>query len=221
MNPLDAAVIHLHLLNLEHGDLPAAKSVLSATELQRAARFQLDVHRNRYIRGRAALRRVLGAILECEAADVRLRKLPSGKPVLDSDSTVAFNLAHCEQRGVIAVGARRAIGVDIEILRPLRDRDRLAAKHLSPAERQALHSSEESQRDLLFLSCWTRKEAYLKMQGLGIERDLSNISVGLTNHGSANAATLLHTLQLENNAVVTVASDQTWSSIECHAAAER
>jgi len=89
-----------------------------------------------------------------------------------------FNLAHCGGDAVIALTECAAVGVDIELLRPVPDVESLARLVFSDAERREL----ELARDPVsaFLNGWTRKEAYVKALGLGLTAPLTQIIVSLS-----------------------------------------
>jgi 4'-phosphopantetheinyl transferase len=214
MQAPDFSQLHLYELALDDGDIDAARALLSAAEHERAERFHFDLHRHRYIRGRAALREVLARYLATEPRAVRLRTLDFGKPVLVPDGELQFNVAHCEARGLVAVGMSRALGIDIEVPRALPERDCLAALNFSAVEVGALQALPESLRDAAFFNCWTRKEAYLKLLGTGIGVDLTKITVGLTQDTHCDVAATLYTATLGNGAIMSVASDRPWASLQ-------
>lgn len=199
--------IDLHPLRLDSGDLDTARALLAPDELARAARLRDALHRDRFIRGRAALRRVLAQRLACAPADVPLQVLAHGKPALRQDAAPAFNLAHCEHRGILAICDTGLLGVDIELLRPVAARDALAQRHFSAAEQAALASAPESGRDRIFLQVWTRKEAVLKMHGRGIAGTLAAIDVGAAGDAPAGCAASVTTFELEPGTIVSVATD--------------
>jgi 4'-phosphopantetheinyl transferase len=153
---------------------------LSHDELARAERFHSDLHRARYIVGRAALRRVLADRLGCSPAAIRFSYGTNGKPMLEG-GRIEFSLAHSEGDAVIALADGAAIGVDIELLRPIPDVESLARLVFSDSERRELELASDPV--WAFLNGWTRKEAYVKALGLGLTAPLTEITVSLS--GSA------------------------------------
>ena len=55
----------------------------------------------------------------------------------------------------------------------------IARSHFSPQENAALHSTAESDRQIAFFRCWTRKEAFLKADGQGLSKPLDSFAVSL------------------------------------------
>src|SRR5881398_1821489 len=152
---------------------------LSDDELGRAERFHSDLDRSRYVVGRIALRRVLADRLGCSPAAVRFSYGKNGKPMLEgARGHLEFNLAHCGGDAVIALTECAAVGVDIELLRPVPDVESLARLVFSDAERRELEIAPDPVS--AFLNGWTRKEAYVKALGLGLTAPLTEIIVSLS-----------------------------------------
>ncbi len=152
---------------------------LSDDELAKADRFHSHLDRTRYIVGRAALRHVLADRLGCSPAAIRLSYGKNGKPTLEGGrGHVEFNLAHSGGDAVIALAGDAAIGVDIELLRPIDDVESLARLVFSDVERRELELAADPVS--AFLNGWTRKEAYVKALGFGLTAPLTEITVSLS-----------------------------------------
>ena len=151
---------------------------LSADELERAARIAFPVDRRRFVVARGFLRAALGRELGLRPDAVRIELDDNGKPRVRG--RLRFNLAHSHELAVIAVGADRELGVDVEHLRPLPRRSELAAAVLTGRERDALDALPEQRRDRAFLTAWTRKESYLKARGVGLSVAPSEVAVSLS-----------------------------------------
>jgi 4'-phosphopantetheinyl transferase len=171
-------------------DAPLARwhAVLDADEQARADRLRRPDDRARQITAHTALRLVLGARLGIDAASVRLGRAPCplcagehGRPIvvddhLGGDDGVGFSLSHC--RGLVLVAVHdHAVGVDAEPA----DRTELdaLATALDPEEREAMRSVAAPDRAAALLSCWVRKEAYLKAIGTGLGVEPSTVPVGV------------------------------------------
>lgn len=89
---------------------------------------------------------------------------PNGKPYLPAHPEIHFNLSHCA-RAAACVVADRPVGIDIETIAPI-DWD-VARRVLSDAELADVRTSEEP--DVTFACHWTKKEAFVKMTGDGID----------------------------------------------------
>ena len=150
------------------GDAARAVDFLSPDEKSRAERFRFDGHRQRFVCGRAGLRRVLGACTESDPASLEFRYGSHGKPALTAFPQLGFNLSHSGGRAVIAVAIGAKVGVDLEHVRLVPRWETIAQRNFSTAEYDALAELPREIRDLAFFVCWTRKEAFVKAVGGGI-----------------------------------------------------
>jgi 4'-phosphopantetheinyl transferase len=169
---------------LVHGDQSEQElcGILTPDELGRASRFHFQEHRGQYIRGRAALRMLLGRYLETPPAAIRFQYENHGKPEIalpHACRDLRFNFADSGGLALIAVASGSALGVDIERVRPLPDFLDIATRFFSAREVRALLALSENKRQEAFFACWTRKEAYLKATGIGLLRPLSDFSVSV------------------------------------------
>jgi 4'-phosphopantetheinyl transferase len=152
--------VHVWSLDLERPESDAG--VLSEDELMRAAAFKVEDGRRRFVVTRAALRSVLGGYLGVDPAQLRFGTGAQGKPRLDSDSPLRFNVSHSGKAGLIAVARDTEVGVDVEEIRPRKDLAGVARRVFTQAEREAIDSEDA------FYRHWTAKEAFVKATGRGI-----------------------------------------------------
>ena len=159
--------VRMWLIDLDAPGADAGAALLSSDETARAARFVFDRHRHRFMAGRAALRRILGAEIGRAPEMLVFTYSPAGKPSLDGASAPAlhFNLSHSDRWALVAVTRVGAIGVDIEKQRLLPDALRLAQTAFSKAELDELRGLPASLQQDAFFAGWTRKEAYIKARG--------------------------------------------------------
>lgn len=152
--------------------------MLSGDELARASSFVFDLHRNRYLAGRLALRTLLGRYLNVAPSDVRFGYSSFGKPELPGNS-LRFNLAHSDDLAVIALTEQDRLGVDVERLRELPDAEGVARSVFSKRELDVFHALPDSSKTEGFFNCWTRKEAFVKAVGQGLSHPLDVFDVTL------------------------------------------
>jgi 4'-phosphopantetheinyl transferase len=161
-------------------DLPAHIEVLDQQERDRMQRFHFAPDRARYAVAHANLRRILGAYLRQPAAALRFHTKGFGKPELDHDdssSSFHFSLSHSRSIALLAVANGRPVGVDAEDVRPIEPE--VADSHFSASERLQLNQLQGNAWLLGFYRCWTRKEAILKAEGVGLSRPLDSFDVSL------------------------------------------
>ena len=139
---------------------------LSPEEHRRHAAYRLPADRERFLLGRGALRRLLGAWLHLTPQAVPLMSDLHGKPRCPGGPH--FNVSHSGELILLALHPVWPVGVDVERLRPALDWRAIAARMLTPAELQALAALPEAQRTGAFLRAWCRLEARLKCRGDGL-----------------------------------------------------
>lgn len=88
-----------------------------------------------------------------------------------------FNLSHTRGAALIGIGVGLELGIDIEWHRPMNDLDALARSVMSDTEMEQWLILKPEDRTRAFYHLWTRKEAYLKAIGLGLYRDLQEVTV--------------------------------------------
>ncbi len=153
--------------------------VLASDELERAARFRFLRLRERYIQARATLRYLLAPHVGCSPKDLVFSYGVGGKPSVQGNASLRFNVSHSFDVAVYAVGWGCELGVDVEQIRPLKDLDALAAHYFCPEEHGDLTRLASDERVPAFFRCWTRKEAYVKAVGDGLGIALDSFRVTL------------------------------------------
>lgn len=166
--------IEAWLLELDlHLPVPDSElALVSEEERLRALRFRRHEDRVRLVGTRAALRRLLGAHLMLPPAELRFVVDAYGKPQLDIESGIQFNVSHSGSFALITLSTGRQIGVDIECVDRGADAQSLAEHVFSPLERRIALPTQED-----FIQRWVAKEAVLKALGCGISDHLQSVSV--------------------------------------------
>jgi 4'-phosphopantetheinyl transferase len=148
--------------------------LLSPEEARRAAVFHFEKDRQRYAVARGALRAILAERLSVAPKALEFQLAPRGKLYLAGGP--GFNLSHCEDLALIAVADDdRAVGVDVERVRPLEDLGSVEERYFSPEERSFLAAADPAERPFAFLTLWTRREAAAKALGLDLQAALARI----------------------------------------------
>jgi 4'-phosphopantetheinyl transferase len=172
-----AAQIHVWMVDL---DAPPdiCASLLSNDEQARAARYHFELHRRRFICGRVALRLLLAEHLGIDPKRLQFGYAGNGKPYLRQPVNLSFNVAHCENLGLIAItGSEVDIGVDVEQVRWMPDFDELVSRFFSKREAMLFGALVPELKPAAFFNLWTRKEALLKATGEGIGNSLDRVEV--------------------------------------------
>jgi 4'-phosphopantetheinyl transferase len=157
----------------------AKLGLLAPDERARAGRFRSAVHRDRFILGRAAQRDILAAYTGVEPHAIEFRYSDRGKPSLAGEpgEGIRFNTSNAGDLAVVAVTAGAEVGIDVEEERVIPDALALARRFFSAAEVVALQAAPADRVPRAFLTCWTRKEAFVKAIGLGVTMPLADFDV--------------------------------------------
>lgn len=166
-------------LDLQPDSVKSLESSLSEDEIQRSARFHFDTDRQRFIVAHGCLRGILARYLRCESRQLEFSVDGYGKPSLPGHE-IEFNLSHSGSYALVAVSRQHRLGVDLELIRNDVEIESLATRFFSPTEVTELMALPLEQRPLGFFNCWTRKEAYIKAQGLGLSLPLDSFDVSLS-----------------------------------------
>lgn len=178
--PLGAGEVHAWCVDLDAADVDGGVETagLSADERARAARFHFARDRARFLRGRAALRRLLAGYADREPHALVFAPGAHGKPAMPGTG-LEFNLSHSGGCAVLAVTRGRRVGVDVERIRAERATLAVARRFFAPTEAAAVTAAPPAERALTFFRCWTRKEAYVKARGEGLSLPLDRFEVPL------------------------------------------
>jgi len=176
--------------------LASWRAMLSAEELCRSEKFSSEKLCHDYIASHAALRFVLGHCVGVSPTSVKYANGPASgnegkvatastcKPTLllvgdreNQQAKLHFNLSHTRGAALIGVALGRELGVDIEWHRPLHDLHAMAQYVMSKLEFERWLAMPSDEQTRGFYNLWTRKEAYLKAIGLGLYRNLQEVTV--------------------------------------------
>jgi 4'-phosphopantetheinyl transferase len=169
-------------LDREEKILGRLESRLSPEEKARADRFHFVNDRNRFVAARGLLRELLGKYLHQAPAGLEFSYGEHGKPSLsggNASSGLCFNLSHSAGLVVYAIAKERNLGIDVEHVRPESAGEDIARRYFSAREVSDLQTLPPEVRVEGFFHCWTRKEAYLKATGMGLQIPLDSFVVSL------------------------------------------
>jgi len=155
-------------------------ATLSDEERERARRFRFPKDRDAYVLAQGFLREILSQYVGIAACELRFELGAHGKPFLveaQSKAHLRFNLSHAQGAVICALAHDCEVGVDLEPLREHADALELSKNYFSEREAIALAGLPASERGRAFLTCWTRKEAYIKARGEGLRMDLKSFEV--------------------------------------------
>jgi 4'-phosphopantetheinyl transferase len=176
--------VHVWRVELEQPEHLLAKfrRTLEEHEIHRASRFHFEKHRRHFIAGRGVLRQLLSRYLDTKPEVLKLSYGAYGKPSLSGeheDSSLRFNMSHSHEVALFAFAKNCEIGVDVEHVRTDFASEEIARRFFSRREVEMFNAVPEHQQVTAFFKCWTRKEAFIKVIGLGLSQPLDKFDVTL------------------------------------------
>ena len=150
----------------------------------------------RFCAARTFLRRLLATHLNVRPDEVTIHITRQGKPQLVStDGPLWFNLSHTGDHLLLALSSGYQVGVDVETIRGVGNRQRIAERLFSPADQRELRLSGYD--PATFTQLWTGLEARQKCLGQGIfgpraESGIQHRVVHVTDEHVASVAWVAH-----------------------------
>lgn len=145
---------------------------LNFKELKKAQRFYKDLDRDRYIIYRAITKFILAAYTKLNVENINFDYHLNQKPYLASHPSLHFNISHSQDFAAIAI-SRKKIGLDIEYMAEDFKFTDLLLDVFENEEILAIQNADNKKH--AFYTSWTRKEAFVKALGKGIDEDFKYI----------------------------------------------
>jgi 4'-phosphopantetheinyl transferase len=152
--------------------------ILTPEERIRADRFRFARDRDAFLTTRIILRHLLARYTGIAAQALEFAAGERGKPRA-ADPKIEFNVSHSGSISLLAF-ACGAVGVDIELIRPVVDMEAIVSQNFGPRERSQWAGVSVEERERAFFTGWTRKEAYVKALGAGLSLPLGSFDVTIT-----------------------------------------
>lgn len=180
----------LHLwcmpLTLNESQATVAMTLLNDTQRDKYHRRATVELQNSYLAGRYFLINLLAAYSGVAPDKLLLSYSRLNKPYLNPNpADIHFNYTDTSQNGqgwgLFAITTGRAVGVDIEYLSRQSNFAAIVERRFGPTEIEYVTRPDGTIDARRFLACWTRKEAYGKATGQGINftmRDMDLASPG-------------------------------------------
>lgn len=160
------------------GDPAGLLPLLSEDERRRAGRFVRPMDAAAFTLARSKLRQILGQSLGQRPESLRFSYSAYGKPSLTDHPEIDFSLSHSGGFAALAIARDLSLGLDIEAPRPVEPE--IADYYFALEEREELARLSGDAWQEGFFNAWTRKEAVIKAEGLGLSMPLRSFAVSLT-----------------------------------------
>jgi 4'-phosphopantetheinyl transferase len=180
---LEPEEVHLWFVELNRTPADMFISLLSESEKANASRLVKISDQNRCIISYGILRILLGKYLTLPPKAIDYFYGPHGKPYVVSNQNardLQFNISHSGNALLYGFSLGAEVGVDVEYIRKDVQVKSIAERFFSVREIKQLQHLDASDLAYGFYRCWTRKEAFLKVTGLGLSFSLKKFSVDIS-----------------------------------------
>lgn len=155
-----------------HACLP----LLSPDESARWKALKAARHKREYLATHALARTAISHHLDVAPEELRFQTNPFGKPALDPECGLRFNLSNSLGLVVCLLWERGDVGVDVEPRERAKSICEVAPRMFSPLELAQLNGLTVDRQMERCLQLWTLKEAYIKARGMGFRLPLRRFS---------------------------------------------
>ncbi len=159
---------------------PRYRRMLSERERRRAARIVDPVKQRLYVAGRIGCRVLLERYTGVGQPELEFVSGPRGKPELRHSARyggLKFNYTVSAGHALYGFARNRNLGVDMEVFPRLVAVERFARRILTAREARSFQAVPADQANHAMLCCWTRKEAYGKLLGVGIRYAMNRVTL--------------------------------------------
>ena len=167
---MDCQSIELKLVDLRKfwGREEELFFVLDEHERKKADRFKFLALRRNYILSHAILRFEIARYIQLKPVAISYCYGPFGKPFLPLRE-IHFNMSHSMNWVLYGFSFAVEMGVDLECIQPSIAMDELPLSFFTTDEEQQILKLPLAKQKKEFYKLWTRKEAYLKAIGTGLQ----------------------------------------------------
>ena len=159
---------------------PRFSLMLSDRERRRASLIADPVKHRLYVAGRAGSRVLLKRYTGVGNAELEFASGPRGKPELCRSARYGdlnFNYTVSAGHAFYGFARNRNLGVDMEVFPRSVAAGRFAKRILTVRETRSWGAVPADQANNAMLCCWTRKEAYGKLLGVGIRYAMNQVTL--------------------------------------------
>jgi len=145
--------------------------------MARVGRLRIPDRQSQLAHALAERRHLLAFLLDQPASGVQVSHDDDGKPLLPDFPAMDISLSDSHGWNALALSPAGAVGVDLEVVRPM-DWAAMVLMICDPEEADAaLRTFRAADEPVGFFRCWTVKEAVLKASGTGMRGNARSVPV--------------------------------------------
>ena len=195
---------------------------LSDKEIHRSKRFRKKSDERTYVITHALVNRKISEILGTDFNKLSINYFDNKKPYVEG-TNIDFNLSHSSDyfAFIISTYENLYVGVDIELVKVNLDLVPIVNNYFHKNEKDYILNSNLNSliQHKRFYEVWTRKEAFLKMLGIGLSEKLSeidmspgeremNIQINNSFDNQSFFNTYVNTLNLPGNLIMSLSANR-------------
>lgn len=175
---MDSQCVQVWKLKLDTAIFSSATitRILSLEEQRQSTAFASAKLARNYVLTRFVVRKILGDALGVCGSELEFATNQYGKPTISGpmQTNLHFNVSHSGNWMVLAL-ADNPVGIDIERVESWSKYEQLIDQVYQAKERTRLSLASDQCRE--FIRTWVAKEAVLKMEGVGLNKSMTEIAI--------------------------------------------
>ena len=177
-------VYAVRVLDIDREEIDKLCLLISLENKNRIERFVSKKDKIRTLVGELLIRKIVKERLGIGNEAITIGKNQYGKPYLENDPSLHFNVSHSGDYVVCAFD-EKPVGVDIEQIEYIEDYKEIAERYFTKIEIDHVTKSDDYSLSR-FYEIWTAKESYIKCNGKGLSIPLKSFSIEII-HGNIRA----------------------------------
>jgi len=192
---------------------PNVNDVLSSKEIVRFNQYIFLKDKLNFLSGKFLVKKIVSEFHGINLLDVSIeQKDIHSKPFINIPKlSFYFNISHTGTQIIVAASLTHDIGIDIEEARYKKGLDLVVNSYFTKAEASKIENAINKEE--IFKTYWTRKEAIVKLLGIQLLDQVKNIEVS-----KQSSALNLNNIDIENNLITMFSfkiNDNTMASVAC------
>lgn len=188
--------------------------LLTDEEVNKGNSFKFEINRNQFLAGKVCSKLLISNILKLPPKSIIFKKTPNDKPYL-SGLPIHFNISHSKNYVIIGITKLATLGVDVEFINRDFEITKLSRRFFSQEEAKQVNDSLNTDPYMSFYKCWTKKEAFIKAHGDGLNIPLTNFQVNIHSQKSTLLQLDLNTEKANDWIIEEIAMPSNYSAAFC------
>ena len=140
-------------------------------------KFKFPEHKQKFVKRITWVKNILSSFISVPPSEIIFNYNKFGKPRIHPTKNIDFNYSHSGDYVMLVVSTSHRVGCDIEFVDAKVEVANICEQFFSPSEVSAFRKYDKKNQHQIFFNLWSRKEAFIKAQGIGLSYGLSNFSV--------------------------------------------